>query len=104
MSIFLCLDVFLNAKMHFKIKMTLQTTSNSNLKSFGSDAKKKIDIKCKPCYCYDVIFTICVTLYSICIITFTVTFYKCHKVQQSWKRIGTKHELEKVFSTETIIH
>ena len=68
------------------------------------DAEKKIDIKRKQCYCYDVIFTICVTLYSICIITFTVTFYKCHKVQQFWKRIGTKHELEKVFSTQTIIH
>ena len=25
------------------------------------DAEKKIDIKRKPCYCYDVIFTICVT-------------------------------------------
>ena len=38
---FLCLDVFLNAKISLEIKMTLQTTSNSNLKSFGSRRRKE---------------------------------------------------------------
>ena len=38
---FMCLLLFLNLKMSLKIKMTSQTTSSLNLKSFGSGRRKE---------------------------------------------------------------
>ena len=37
----LCLLLFLSLKMYLKIKITLQTTFSSNLKSFGSGLRKE---------------------------------------------------------------
>ena len=40
-AFFMCLLLFLNLKMSLKIKMTSQTTSSLNLKSFGSGRRKE---------------------------------------------------------------